>query len=894
MMSLNSDHHQVSTPAAEFNKLKEIAEDDEDDCMLQSDQPFSIHSSSENQAGSSSNSSSLDDSAPAGILELNASSSSSSSHSASNANYNFSTVSSYPVGFNNLYLPLLDLSHPTTSALRNQQLLPALCSSHSSSTGLQHARHHHQLRAPLAYGQQLMLPAAPKETTVDICDLELFLLTPKSIEGVKARIFQAADDGEYHDMTLERPLLKGLHLSSVRAWTFSTKLAISSQDLHMGYVSYQIQAEDIEVDDDDPYRESSIVSAKFARLFGGSETKYATITDDSYIRQALVQFEVAVPNGLISQGQLPLHMWLAVLTKMIEVADCENIQACFREYFYHRPSNHGSNMICIGTNARSAVWPLEILNQVMKWATKIGEELLDLKSNNYIEKQEQELLMASRPKLGILSLALMDLLWELQKRQGREDAIPQEHISDAYLHALMILCRFFGDQSGGPQIPIPMETAGMTFRRGVASLVKNVSPSSLVWIQHLDVLVQLDPTWEFFSEWKELRLMDNAKSSTELQRVHMHYIEGIKSLILCEALDGKALRIMALKRALEVAPTVFAFCEAAPILCTWVANVLDRQDVTFVDDIDEIKSVQKNALQVWFSKLLNQQLEEPKKRMSLPLLQKQFEAAMKVGSNDIEQSLKPILRRNITNLFLNILALEELVLQQHNDIGFLSSRMPKILILSSLTLLIKCPLTFNFPFLNNEIQLLTILATIPTLKLYEMGKTAMAELLHSTFLNPKTGECELVYGEVLRIWLHGAVSRGIQNLAAGADGSMPMVSHSPRQFLTLVQQINETGLHAKGASAEGFAILVVSMAQEYCCSLPHFFENDSTAFNNSDTLKLSASPLIQQQYEKVAISMMESELGCTSHDNDLDELCMNVLRSICCERSAGTFSIEDP
>jgi hypothetical protein len=190
MMSLNSDHHQVSTPAAEFNKLKEIAEDDEDDCMLRSDEPFPIHSSSENQAGSSSNSSSLDDSAPAGILELNASSSSSSSHSASNANYNFSTVSSYPVGFNNLYLPLLDLSHPTTSALRNQQLLPALCSSHSSSTGLQHARHHHQLRAPLAYGQQLMLPAAPKETTVDICDLELFLLTPKSIEGVKARIFQ--------------------------------------------------------------------------------------------------------------------------------------------------------------------------------------------------------------------------------------------------------------------------------------------------------------------------------------------------------------------------------------------------------------------------------------------------------------------------------------------------------------------------------------------------------------------------------------------------------------------------------------------------------------------------------------------------------------------------------
>jgi hypothetical protein len=191
MMPLNSDHHQVSTPAAEFNKLKEIAEDDEDDCMLRSDQPFSIRSSSENQAFSSFNSSSLDDSVPAGILELNASSSSSSSHSASNANYNSSTVSSYPVGFNNLYLPLSDLSHPTTSALRNQQLLlPALCSFHSSSTSLQHARHHHQLRASLAYGQQLMLPAAPKETTVDICDLELFLLTPKSIVGIKARIFQ--------------------------------------------------------------------------------------------------------------------------------------------------------------------------------------------------------------------------------------------------------------------------------------------------------------------------------------------------------------------------------------------------------------------------------------------------------------------------------------------------------------------------------------------------------------------------------------------------------------------------------------------------------------------------------------------------------------------------------
>jgi hypothetical protein len=192
MMPLNSDHHQVSTPAAEFNKLKEIAEDDEDDCMLRSDQPFSIHVSSENQAFSSFNSSSLDDSAPAGILELNASSSSSSSssHSASNANYNSSTVSSYPVGFSNLYLPLSDLSHPT-STLRNQQLLlPALCSFHSSSTSLQHARHHHQLRASLAYGQQLMLPAAPKETTVDICDLELFLLTPKSIVGIKARIFQ--------------------------------------------------------------------------------------------------------------------------------------------------------------------------------------------------------------------------------------------------------------------------------------------------------------------------------------------------------------------------------------------------------------------------------------------------------------------------------------------------------------------------------------------------------------------------------------------------------------------------------------------------------------------------------------------------------------------------------
>jgi hypothetical protein len=187
MMSLNSDHHEVSTPAAELNKLKEIAEDDEDDCMLRSDQPFSIHSSSENQAFSSFNSSSLDDSS----LELNASSSSSSSHSASNANYNFSTVSSYPVGFNNLYLPLSDLSHPTTSALRNQQLLlPALSSFHSSSTSLQHARHRHQVRAPLAYGQQLMLPAAPKETTVDICDLELFLLTPKSIVGIKARIFQ--------------------------------------------------------------------------------------------------------------------------------------------------------------------------------------------------------------------------------------------------------------------------------------------------------------------------------------------------------------------------------------------------------------------------------------------------------------------------------------------------------------------------------------------------------------------------------------------------------------------------------------------------------------------------------------------------------------------------------
>ncbi len=169
----------------------------------------------------------------------------------------------------------------------------------------------------------------------------------------------------------------------------------------------------------------------------------------------------------------------------------------------------------------------------------------------------------------------------------------------------------------------------------------------------------------------------------------------------------------------------------------------------------------------------------------------------------------------------------------------------------------------------------------------------MAELLHSTFLNPATGECELVYGEVLRIWLHGAVSRGIRKLAAGADGSMLLVSHSPLQFLTLAQQINETGLHAKGASAEGFAILAVSMAQEYCCSLPHFFEIDSTAFNNSDTLRLSASPLIQQQYEKVAISMMESQLGCTSHDNDLDELCMNVLRSICCERITGTFSIED-
>jgi len=190
MMSLNPDHHQVSTPAAEFNKLKEIAEDDEDDCMLWSDQPFSIHSSSVNQAFSSFNSSSLDDSAPAGILKLNASSSSSSSHNASNANYNSSTVSSYPVGFNSLHLPLSNLSHPT-SALRNQQpLLPALCSFHSSSTSLQHARHHHQLRAPLAYDQQLMLPAAPKETTVDICDLELFLLTPKSIVGIKARIFQ--------------------------------------------------------------------------------------------------------------------------------------------------------------------------------------------------------------------------------------------------------------------------------------------------------------------------------------------------------------------------------------------------------------------------------------------------------------------------------------------------------------------------------------------------------------------------------------------------------------------------------------------------------------------------------------------------------------------------------
>lgn len=187
MMSLNSDHHEVSTPAAELNKLKEIAEDDEDDCMLRSDQPSSIHCSSENQAFSSFNSSSLDDSS----LELNASSSSSSSHSASNANYNFSTVSSYPVGFNNLYLPLSDLSHPTTSALRNQQLLlPPLSSFHSSSTSLQHARHHQQLRAPLAYGQQLMLPAAPKEKTVDICDLELFLLTPKSIVGIKARIFQ--------------------------------------------------------------------------------------------------------------------------------------------------------------------------------------------------------------------------------------------------------------------------------------------------------------------------------------------------------------------------------------------------------------------------------------------------------------------------------------------------------------------------------------------------------------------------------------------------------------------------------------------------------------------------------------------------------------------------------
>jgi hypothetical protein len=223
MMPLNSDHHQVSTPAAEFNKLKEIAEDDEDDCRLRSDQPFSIHFSSENQAFSSFNPSSLDDSAPAGILELNASSSSSSSssssHSASNANYNSSTVSSYPVGFNNLYLPLSDLSHPTTSTLRNQQLLlPALCSFHSSSTSLQHARHHHQLRPSLAYGQQLMLPAAPKETTVDICDLELFLLTPKSIVGIKARIFQVRIFISESQIFLESSLIDRIpHVGSMQS-----------------------------------------------------------------------------------------------------------------------------------------------------------------------------------------------------------------------------------------------------------------------------------------------------------------------------------------------------------------------------------------------------------------------------------------------------------------------------------------------------------------------------------------------------------------------------------------------------------------------------------------------------------------------------------------------------